>query len=423
MGYDTAGMSAITIDDIRAARGTFAEGVRRTPLLPSLTLSAITGGDVLLKAESLQHTGSFKIRGALNRIAALTTRERASGVIAASAGNHAQGVAVAARSYGVRATLVMPRTTPLAKIEATRGYGAEIILHGDSYDEARSEASRIAAERALVSIPAYDDERIIAGQGTVGIEILEDAPETDTLIVPVGGGGLIAGIAIAAKALVPSIRVIGVQAEAAPGVKRSLEIGAPTSVATAPTIAEGVAVGGPGAITFPLLQRLVDDVVLVDEDEIAQAMVLLLERSKLVVEGAGAVGVAALMASKIDVAGRRPAVVLSGGNVDINLLARVVEHGLMQAGRYFSISVGLDDKPGQLALLSALLADAGANVLSVAHHRFGIALPVGRVQAVLLLEVRNREHAAEVESALAARGFARGRGGEPMFVPAAWLEN
>jgi threonine dehydratase len=317
----------------------------------------------------------------------------------------------------------MPATAALAKVEATRGYGAEVVLHGESYDAAYTEAARIAADRSMVLIPAFDDPLIVAGQGTVGLELADDLPDVDVVIVPVGGGGLAAGIGVAIRALAPQARVIGVQAEAAPGVQRSIARGRRESVPPRPTIADGIGVGGPGEVTFPLLQRCLDDVVLVDEDEIAQAMVLLLERSKLVAEGAGAVGVAALMSRKIDVGGKRVAIVISGGNVDINMLARVVEHGLMQAGRYFSLTVGLDDKPGQLALLATLFADTGANVLSVAHHRFGIDLPVGRVQVVLLLEVRNRDHANEVASALQRAGFARhGEGATPEFVPASWDE-
>ncbi|HEY8173278.1 MAG TPA: threonine ammonia-lyase, partial [Dehalococcoidia bacterium] len=378
--------------------------------------------EVRLKTENLQHTGSFKTRGASARLAALTPDERVRGVIAASAGNHAQGVAVVARALGVRATIVMPRTTPLAKVEATRGYGADVVLEGDSYDAARAKATQIAQERKLVTIPAYDDPLVVAGQGTVGIEIAEEFPDVDIVLVPVGGGGLAAGIGVAVRALAQHARVIGVQVEAAQGVRRSIDAGTIVNVPAAPTIAEGIAVDGPGEVTFPLLQRYLDDVVVVGEDDIAQAMVLLLERSKLVVEGAGAVGVAALLAGKVQASGKRVAVVLSGGNVDINMIARVVEHGLMRAGRYFSLTVGLDDKPGQLAKLSSLLASTGANVLSVAHHRFGIAMPVGRVQVVLLLEVRNRDHAREVEAELRAQGFAPGPQGGPQYVPATWLE-
>jgi threonine dehydratase len=316
----------------------------------------------------------------------------------------------------------MPRVTPLAKIEATRAYGAEVILHGDSYDEARAHAADLASQQRRTVISAFDDPLIVAGQGTIGLEIAEDAPGARTVVVPVGGGGLIAGIALAMKSARTDVRVIGVQAQAAPGVARSLADGRARTVGPLPTIADGIAVGGPGAVTFPLLQRYVDEIVLVDEDEISQAMVLLIERSKLIVEGAGAVAVAALMSGKVRANEGDVVAVLSGGNVDINLIARVVEHGLMTAGRYFSLSVGVDDRPGRLAMVSAILAETGANVLSVSHHRFGIALPVGRVQIVLLLEVRDRDHAADVEKALSGHGFVRGAEGGPTFVPATWLE-
>jgi threonine dehydratase len=409
----------LTVDDILAALRRLIPGVRKTPLVRSTALSAMCGSTVWLKAENLQHTGSFKVRGASNWIGAMTNSERADGVIAASAGNHAQGVAVAARAYAASATIVMPLTTPLAKVQATRDYGANVILHGDSYDGACAHACELAGERGLALIPAYDDPLIIAGQGTVAVEIFEDARDVDVLLVPVGGGGLAGGVGLAARAYWPHAAVIGVQVEAAPGVKRSLERGAPVSSPPRPTIAEGVAVSGPGDVTFPLLQRVLDDVIIVGEDDVAQAMVLLLERSKLVVEGAGALGVAALMAGKINVRGKTTVAVLSGGNVDINMIARVVEHGLMQAGRYYNLTVGLDDKPGQLALLSELISRTGANVLVVDHHRFGIALPVGRVQVALLLEVRDRTHAAEVDGALMAHGF-RLRDGEPRFVPEGW---
>jgi threonine dehydratase len=415
-------MSSVTLDDIRRAAADFDRSfVRPTPVLRSSTLSAMMGGDVWLKAECLQRTGSFKIRGGWNRVRALSGDERARGIIAASAGNHAQGVALAARAHGIRATIVMPLATPLAKVEATRDYGAEVVLHGASYDEAQAEAERIGGERGLVSIPAFDDPLVVAGQGTIGLELHAELPEIDAVVVPVGGGGLIAGVAVAMKALRPGARIIGVQAKAAPGVRRSLEAGAAVHVSPSPTIAEAVAVGGPGDVTWPLIRELVDDVVLVDEDSIARAMVLLIERSKLVVEGGGAVGVAALLGNKIArKSGQRAAVLLSGGNVDINMLARVVEHGLMHEGRYFSLTVGLDDKPGQLAALSEIISAAGANILSVDHRRFGIDLPVGRVHVALLLEVRNREHATEVARALEAAGFARQEAGMPEFAPRSW---
>src|SRR5581483_32206 len=345
-----------------------------------------------------------------------TAEDRARGGVAASAGNHAHGVAVAARAHGVSATIVMPVTTPLAKVQATRGYGADVVLRGASYECANSEAEGIARDRGLTMIPAYDDRAVIAGQGTLGLEIVEDLPDVDLVLVPVGGSG----VALRAKA--PAARIVGVQVEAAPGVARSLEARALTPVPPAPTIAEGVAVAGPGDITFPLLRRVLDGVVLVGEDDVAQAIVYLLERAKLVVEGAGAVGVAALLSGLAPVKGQRVVALLSGGNVNINMLARVFEHGRMRAARYFSLTVGMDDRPAQLADLSELIAGTGANVLSVAHHRFGIALPVGRVEVVLLLEVRNRDHGVEVERALAAHGFVRNAEAGPQFVPADWVQ-
>lgn len=389
-------------------------------MLHSAALSARSGADVRLKAENLQRTGSFKIRGATNRIAALSAEERARGVIAASAGNHAQGVAVAAREHGVRATIVMPRPTPLAKVEATRGYGAEVILHGDAYEEAWRACEHLAGERGSIIVPAYDDPLIVAGQGTAGVEITEAFADVSLVVVPVGGGGLAAGVALAVKHAVPRARVIGVQASAAPGAARSREAGRPVAVPPAPTIAEGIAVAGPSDLTFALLQRYIDDIVLVSEDELAEAMVLLLERSKMVVEGAGAAGAAALMCERIRAQGERVCVLLSGGNADINMIARVIEHGLTTAGRYYTLTVGLDDRPGQLARLSEIFAGAGANILSVSHQRFGIALPVGRVHVALLLEVRDRDHAEDVRRALAEHGFAAGAPGEPEYVPAAW---
>jgi len=415
-------MDDVTVDAVLEALRRLPPTVRKTPLLPSSTLSRISGGEVLLKAENLQHTGSFKIRGASNKIGALREQGAVAGVISASAGNHAQGLAVAARAHGIPATIVMPRAAAIAKVEATRDYGAEVVLHGDSYEQAYAEATRLAAERKLTIIPPYDDHQIIAGQGTVAVEIASELRDAGVILVPVGGGGLAAGVGVAIKAYMPQARVIGVQVEAAPGLRASLDAGARTAVTTQPTIADGVAVAAPGEITFPILQRVLDDVVIVGEDDVAQAMVLLLERSKLVVEGAGALGAAALMTGKVDVAGKKTVVILSGGNVDINMLARVVEHGLMQAGRYYSLTVGLEDKPGQLAVLSKLLSDVGANVMSVSHQRFGIGLPVGRVQVALLLEVRNRAHAQEVDAALASHGFARGGEGMPQFVPASWNE-
>jgi len=414
-------MARVSLEDVRAARANLIAGVRRTPMVPFSTLAGMSGAAAIwLKCENLQRAGSFKVRGASNRIAALTADERARGVITASAGNHAQGVAVAAAAHRVRATVVMPASTPLAKIEATRGYGAEVLLRGDAYPEASAEAARMAAETGMIEVHAFDDPRIVAGQGTVALEILEDVDDIDVLIVPVGGGGLIAGVAVAAKALRPSIRVVGVQAAHAPGVARSFRERRAVQVPPAPTIAEGVGAAGPGDVTLPLILEHVDDVVTVSEEAIAEAMVLLLERAKFVAEGAGALGVAALHSAAVNVSGKRAAILISGGNVDLQRLARIVEHGLMEAGRYMNVTVAVEDRPGTLAPLSRLLADAGANILSVDHHRFGVRLPVGWVEVALLLEVRNQQHAGEVEAALQSVGYRRGDRGEPTFVPPGW---
>ena len=390
---------------IEAARERIRGVARHTPLLPSRYWSEVASTEVHLKAECLQRTGSFKIRGATNMIALLTAEERERGVIAASAGNHAQGVAVAARAAGVAATVVMPRAAVLAKVEATRGYGAEVILAGDSFAEAVAAMEELAAERGLTIVPAFDDERIIAGQGTLGLELLDDLPDLDVVLVPVGGGGLAAGVALAIKAQRPTVRVIGVQAAAAPAAAHSFYSNAVTTVATARTIADGIAIARPGSVTVPLLRRWLDDVVTVGEEAVSQAMVDLLERAKLVVEGAGAVGAAALLSGAVQVAGQQVAVVLSGGNVDMNLIGRTVEHGLFHAGRYLVVRVVIDDQPGRLAALLGVVAGAGANVLDVEHHRAGSRVPVGFVEVELLLETRGAEHGEQIAAALETAGY------------------
>lgn len=394
--------------------------VRRTPLLESHVLSQISSGEVWLKAEVLQRTGSFKLRGATNMIAVLAEQGSTGGVIAASAGNHAQGVAVAAKALNRPCTIVMPEWATIAKVAATRSYGADIILHGHDYSEAQAEAERLAGERGLTLIPAYDHPLIVAGQGTVGLEILEDMPEVEVVVVPVGGGGLAAGVALAVKSRRPLAHIIGVQAEAAPGAIASLRAGRLQPVTPAATIADGIAVPAPGEVTFPLLQRYLDDIIAVAEETISQAMTLLLERSKLVVEGAGAVGVAALLAGKIDVHGKKVCSILSGGNVDINLLARVVEHGLSAAGRYLTLRVLLDDRPGRLAHVLTSIARTGANVLDIDQSRPGVDVPLGKAEVQLLLELRNPAHANEVAAALASAGYREQRrppGLTRVFVP------
>jgi threonine dehydratase len=374
-------------------------------MLPSAYLSERFGGEVYLKAECLQHAGSFKVRGATNRLAALSAEERQRGVIAASVGNHAQGVAVAARAVGTPATVVMPEHAALAKVEATRGYGARVILHGAGLGEAVAKAKELAEREGLLFVPGFDDELVIAGQGTLGLEIAEECPEAALAIVPVGGGGLIAGVALALKTLLPDIRVVGVQAAAAPAVARSLAAGQIVEVKPQPTLADGVAVPAPGKLTLPLIQRYVDEIVTVDEETIAQAVALLLERCKLVAEGAGALGVAALLSGAIRTEGRKTVVVISGGNIDINLLARIVEHGLSHANRYLALTVDLDDQPGRLAALLDVVGKTGANVLEVDHIRQGIPLPLRGVEVRLLLETRNAEHIEELTRLIVAAGY------------------
>jgi threonine dehydratase len=396
----------IGLDDIRRATDAVYRVAHRTPILDSPSLTQAFRVPVLLKAECLQRTGSFKVRGAANKLATLSQRERSAGVIAASAGNHAQGVAVAARALGIAATIVMPETAPLSKAEATRSYGATVILHGDSYGEAHEHMERLAKERRLTQVPGYDDEAVIAGQGTLGLELAEDAPDAGLVLLPIGGGGLAAGVAVALKSLKPDIRVVGVQAAAAPAVATSLRRGRRTTVEPQHTLADGVAVPEPGRLTLPIIRRYVDHVVTVDEESIVHAVVLLLERKKLVVEGAGALAVAALLSGAVAPGDRPVVAVLSGGNIDMNTLASTVQHGLLQEGRYLTLSVMLEDQPGELAKLLSALARSGANLLDVAHHRQGVHMPLGSVEVRLLVETRGREHLDELVADLRSAGFA-----------------
>lgn len=395
----------VTLEDVKTAAAAVYGVAFKTPCLRSPGLSQAFGAPLRLKAECLQNTGSFKIRGAAARIARLAEDEKSRGVVTASAGNHAQGVAVAARAAGVSATVVMPKNAVLAKVQATRSQGATVILHGEGFGEAQVKAGEIAERERRVLVPAFDDEAIIAGQGTLGLEVAEQCPEAELVLVPVGGGGLIAGVATALKSLTPATCVVGVQAAAAPAAAESLRRGALTRVAPKPTIADGVAVPQPGYLTFPLIERYVDDIVTVNEESIAQAIVMLLESAKLVVEGAGALAVAALLSGAVKPEGRPTVAVLSGGNIDINVLATIVQHGLLHGGRYLTLTVGLDDRPGTLASLLRLLADSGANVLEVNHIRQGIHLPVRGVAVRLLLETRDHAHIDEVAASLRAAGY------------------
>lgn len=393
----------LQIDDIRAAAARLDGQVLRTPCVESRTLSQLTGCQVFLKFENLQYTASFKERGACNKLAQLTPEESARGVIAMSAGNHAQGVAYHAQRLGLRAVIVMPRFTPGVKIERTRGFGAEVVLHGDTLDEARAHARHLAEQQGLVFVHPYDDEAIAAGQGTVGLEMLADVPGLDTLVVAVGGGGLIGGIATAAKALKPGIEVIGVQTERFPAMVNAIK--GTRHPQGSSTIAEGIAVGTPGEINLPLVRERVDDLLLVDEGDIEQAIVMLLEIEKTLVEGAGAAGLAALLKHPKRFAGRRVGLVLSGGNIDPMLLASIIERGMVRAGRLARIAVNARDVPGNLARITALVAEAGANIGEVHHQRAFTLLAAQNVEIELVLQTRGREHVKQVIDALNAAGF------------------
>jgi threonine dehydratase len=397
--------SRVTIDDVRAARERVADATRVTPLWPSVTLSEIAGAPVLLKCEQLQRGGSFKLRGASNMLGALEQRPK--GVVAASAGNHAQGVALAAAQHGLAATVVMPAAAPLAKQLATRSYGAQIELIDGSLGDCLLQAQQIAAERGLLFMPPFDDPAIVAGQGTLGLELLAQAPDLDTVIVPAGGGGLLAGVALAVKSLRPQARVIGVQAQAMPGIVASLAAGVPQAVPVVGTLADGAAVAAPSTLTLGLIERHVDEVVAVHEAAIARAMVLLMERTKLVVEGAGALGVAALLEGVAGARGRT-AIVLSGGNVDINLLGRIVERGLVSEGRRCALTVAVANVPGELAHVSGLLAAAGANVIEVNHELVSASLPVGAARLTFRLDVAGPDAFERLQAELAAAGLQPG---------------
>jgi threonine dehydratase len=392
-------------DDVVAARELLSDVIAPTPLLYSRVLSDQIGGPVYLKCENLQRTGSFKVRGGYVRIARLSDAERSRGVVAASAGNHAQGVAFAASVLGTTATVVMPERAALPKVEATRGYGATVIPHGSSVDDALSEALEIAARTGSVFIHPFDHPDIVAGQGTLGYEIIEQCPQVRTILVPVGGGGLAAGITVAVKSLDPLVKIVGVQAEAVAAYPASLEAGHPVAVRPLPTMADGIAVGKPGDIPFGILSAQADRMVTVSEAALSRALLLCLERAKQVVEPSGAAGVAALLSYNGEF--EPPVVaVLSGGNIDPLLLSKLLRHGLSAAGRFLGMRCRLPDYPGSLAGLLGDIADLGANVLEVSHQRLGPGLRVDEVEVVLHVETRGPEHCADVKAKLRAVGYA-----------------
>ncbi|UWF78061.1 MULTISPECIES: threonine ammonia-lyase [Microbacterium] len=403
-----------SLAEFEAAAESLAGVIAHTPALPSRALSERLGAPVVLKMENLQRTGSFKIRGATYRLAQLTAEERRRGVVAASAGNHAQGVALAAQALGIHATIFMPLGVPVPKLLATRGYGAEVVLEGETVATSLQLAAEFAERTGAVLIHPFDHRDVVIGQGTLGLEVYQDVPEVDTVLMGIGGGGLIAGVAAAVRAAAARdgrrVRIIGVQAENAAAMPPSLQAGHPVEIRTQPTIADGILVARPGDVPFEIIREHVDEVVTVSDDDIARALLVLLEQAKVVVEPAGAVGVAAILAGKVRATGTTVSI-LSGGNIDPLLLQRVVAHGLAAAGRYLTIRIPLPDRPGQLARVSELLAEAGANVMEVLHTRHGQGLQISEVILQLSIETRGAEHTELTLDTLRRAGY------DPIVVP------
>ncbi len=398
---------SIALDDILRARDVIRDVVRHTPMKRSTTLSKMTGGDVHLKLENFQRTGSFKVRGAMNKLASLTDEERARGVVAASAGNHAQGVAFAATHFGVRSDVFMPEDATLAKAVATKGYGAEVHLDGKDYQDAFLAAKKFQDAHNKVFVHAFDDPHIIAGQGTMGLEILDDVPDVETVVVPIGGGGLMSGIATAIKAQRPDVRIVGVQAAGASTVAPSLQKGEVVELEQVKTMADGIACRRLGDLTFGIMQDLVDEVVTVEENDIAAAILFLVERTKTVVEGAGAVTLAAAMTGVVNLEGQKACIVVSGGNIDITLLSRIISRGLVAEGRIAVFDMTVPDRPGSIASVLELLAKHKANVLDVRHDRHRVDVPLHVVSVEVHVETRGPEHVLELTKVLEGAGHIR----------------
>jgi threonine dehydratase len=395
----------ITLQDVQAARERIADSVCVSPCSVSHAFSEMTSSRVSLKLENLQRTGSYKERGALNKILTLRPEERARGLVAASAGNHAQAVSYHATSRGIRAEIVMPMATPLNKVMATKHFGADVVLHGANYDEACTEALRRCSEYERTFIHPFDDDAVMAGQGTLGLELLEQVPDVDILIAAIGGGGMISGVACALKETNPNIRVIGVQTSRLPSMKAAVETGHPVTLPVAATLADGIAVRRAGEHTVPMVQRYVDDIVTVDEDEIASAILLLLEREKTLAEGAGAASVAALLHGKIPVNGKNVAVVISGGNLDVSILSRIIERGLAEDGRMVRLRIHLPDYPGALHKLTGVLATHRANIVQTSYDRTYFGVDLGNTAIDLTMEMRGPEHIRELTHALEVENY------------------
>jgi threonine dehydratase len=395
----------VTLQTIQAAVARIRDSIFLSPFMRSETFSKLTGNTIYFKLENLQMTGSYKERGALNKILLLNDEEKRRGVIAASAGNHAQAVAYHATKRGIAAQICMPLTTPIVKVSATRGFGAEVILSGTNYDEACHEALRRCSEQGLTFVHPFDDEAVISGQGSLGLEMLGQQSDIDVLVVPVGGGGLIGGVACAVKETSPKVRVIGVQTSKLPSMKAALEHGSPTSLPAKSTIADGIAVRCAGSVTFPLVQRYVDDIVTVDEEEIANAILLLLEKEKTLTEGAGAVATAAVLQHKIHFTGKKVGVFIGGGNIDVSLLSRIIERGLVKDGRLVRLRIHLPDHPGALQKLAGVIASQKANIVETNYDRAYYGVLLGDTVIDITMETRGPENIAELMAALDAAGY------------------
>lgn len=395
----------VTLDDIKKAHSLISKQIQRTPLQYSASASRVVGCEVYLKLENEQTTGSFKIRGAMNKIINLTEAEKKKGVIASSAGNHAQGVAFSAKKFGVESHVVMPVLSSIMKQSATRNYGANVILHGELYDDAFQFAKKLEKEKGYVFVPPYEDPLVIAGQGTIGLEILEDLPAVDSVIVPIGGGGLISGIATAIKAIKPKCKVYGVVAENAPAMMCLFKKQPLASHLTYTSIADGISVKNPSPIIYDnFISKSVDDIIAIGDDDIAEAIVFLIERAKTVTEGSAAIALAAAFSKRLDL-GQKTCVLLCGGNIDLNLIAQIIDRGLSQSGRVARLTLIVPDKPGQLNKVTQVIASQGANILEVEHDRIDPDLHIRETAIRLSLETKSREHVSEIKSALLASGF------------------
>ena len=404
-----AASPGLTLQAVRESLGRIRDSIYLSPCARSENFSQLADNSVYLKLDNRQRTGAFKERGALNKLLTLTSEERSRGVIAASAGNHAQGVAYHAGRHGIRAQIVMPLTTPLIKVSSTRNYGADVVLYGANYDEACEEATRRSQQSGMAFVHPFDDEVVMAGQGTMGLEILDQVPDVEAVVAPIGGGGLIAGVACAIKESRPKVRMVGVQPARLPSMKAAIAEGRPVTLAPAATIADGMAVRRAGEKTLPLIQRYVDDIVTVDEEEIANAILLLLEREKTLAEGAGAAAIAALINRKTGLTGKKVAVLVCGGNIDVSLLSRIMERGLVKDGRLVRLRVHLPDYPGALNRLTGILAEHRANIVETSYDRAYYGVNLGDTAIDITMETRGPDHIADLLEALTASGYVHER--------------